>query len=40
MKERGITEFFHLAMDLKQEAEGWWRRHLIQPQFTATQKVS
>jgi hypothetical protein len=40
MKERGITEFFHLAKGLEEEAKSWWRRHLIMPSFTAAQKTS
>jgi hypothetical protein len=31
MKERRITEFFHLAMGQKKEAEGWWKKNLISP---------
>jgi hypothetical protein len=40
MKKGDIREFFQIAMDFKQEAKGWWRRHLIQSPFTAAQKVS
>ena len=35
-----FTELLGLAMGLHREAEGWWRRHLIQPTFTPAQKVS
>jgi heterodisulfide reductase subunit B len=35
-----FTELLGLAMGLRKEVEGWWRRHLIQPTFTAAQKVS
>jgi heterodisulfide reductase subunit B len=34
-----FTELLGLAMGLKKEAEGWWRRHLIQPSFTASQQT-
>ena len=32
-----FPELLGLAMGLTKEAEGWWRRHLIQPKFTASQ---
>jgi heterodisulfide reductase subunit B len=35
-----FTELLGLAMGLHKEVEGWWRRHLIQPLFTAAQNVS
>jgi heterodisulfide reductase subunit B len=35
-----FSELLGLAMGLKKEVEGWWRRHLIQPKFTAAQKAS
>jgi heterodisulfide reductase subunit B len=35
-----FTELLGLAMGLDKEAEGWWRRHLIQPTFTGVQKAS
>jgi heterodisulfide reductase subunit B len=35
-----FTELLGLAMGLKKEVKGWWRRHLIPPTFTAAQKVS
>jgi heterodisulfide reductase subunit B len=35
-----FTELLGLAMGLKKEAEGWWRRHLVQPKFKAAQKAS
>jgi heterodisulfide reductase subunit B len=34
-----FSELLGLAMGLKKEAEGWWKRHLIQPRFTAAQKA-
>jgi hypothetical protein len=36
----GDNGVFLLAMGLNKEVEGWWRRHLIQPLFTAAQKVT
>ena len=30
-----FTELLGLAMGLDKEAEGWWKKHVIQPQFTA-----
>jgi heterodisulfide reductase subunit B len=35
-----FTELLGLAMGLEKEVQGWWRRHLIQPKFTAAQKTS
>jgi heterodisulfide reductase subunit B len=35
-----FPELLGLAMGLKKEAEGWWRRHLIRPSFTSVQKTS
>lgn len=35
-----FTELLGLGMGLKKEVDGWWRRHLIQPTFTAAQKAS
>lgn len=35
-----FTELLGLAMGLDKEAKEWWRRHLIQPLFPASQSVS
>ena len=34
-----FTELLGLAMGLKQEAEGWWKKHLITPKFTLTSQT-
>ena len=34
-----FTELLGLAMGLNQEAEGWWKKHLITPRFTVTSQT-